>query len=107
MHCKHCGNKIDSDSKFCSFCAGKVEPIMTYNPQPTALLKENTEVLNNETSSLNKNQRILNQDNGLLIAFLILSGLRLFWYLFNLYSKDKSFEDLLPFINYILKLISL
>lgn len=27
MHCKHCGNKIENDSKFCSFCGGKTEPI--------------------------------------------------------------------------------
>jgi uncharacterized RDD family membrane protein YckC len=27
MHCKHCGNKIDEDSRFCSFCGGQVVPI--------------------------------------------------------------------------------
>lgn len=27
MHCKHCGNQIENDSKFCSFCGGKTEPI--------------------------------------------------------------------------------
>jgi uncharacterized RDD family membrane protein YckC len=27
MHCKHCGSKIDNDSKFCQSCGGKVEPI--------------------------------------------------------------------------------
>jgi hypothetical protein len=27
MHCKHCGNKIDNDSKFCSFCGGLVNPV--------------------------------------------------------------------------------
>ncbi len=25
MHCKHCGNQIENDSKFCSFCGGKIE----------------------------------------------------------------------------------
>ena len=28
MHCKHCGNQIENDSKFCSFCGGKVESIV-------------------------------------------------------------------------------
>lgn len=27
MHCKHCGNKIESDSVFCSFCGNKVNKI--------------------------------------------------------------------------------
>lgn len=27
MHCKHCGSKIDNDSKFCQSCGGRVEPI--------------------------------------------------------------------------------
>ena len=29
MHCKHCGNQIDNDSKFCIYCGGKNLPLNT------------------------------------------------------------------------------
>jgi hypothetical protein len=43
MHCKHCGNQIENDSKFCSFCGGKVEPISPNIPNPTSFSEPKSE----------------------------------------------------------------
>jgi hypothetical protein len=43
MHCKHCGNQIENDSKFCSFCGGKVEPISSIIPNPTIFSEPKSE----------------------------------------------------------------
>ena len=81
MHCKHCGNQIENDSKFCSFCGGKIDPIGQTIPtqQPlTQVQNENILIQQSEkpiyTSSSN--------DNGYLIAGIYFFTIQLFWVLF-------------------------
>ena len=50
MHCKHCGEKIEKDSKFCSFCGGKIthtEKII--EPEKTKRIFQNTEEITDPT----------------------------------------------------------
>ncbi|WP_276979158.1 zinc ribbon domain-containing protein [Flavobacterium filum] len=102
MHCKHCGNQIENDSKFCSFCGGKIEPIGQSIPiqQPIS-----NEPLNNPVTERprNNSQNHANSDKGLLVAFAVMVGLRLFWFVSDLLNKDKSYSDLETYINFVIK----
>ncbi|RZK48811.1 MAG: zinc ribbon domain-containing protein [Pedobacter sp.] len=101
MHCKHCGNQIENDSKFCSFCGGKIEPISQSIPiQPTSNEPSNNPVT--ETPHINT-QNLANSDKGLLVAFALMVGVRLFWFVSDLINKDKSYSDLETYINYVIK----
>lgn len=102
MHCKHCGNQIENDSKFCSFCGGKIEPIGQSIPiqQPIS-----NEPFNNPVTERphNISQKNANSDKGLLVAFAVMVGLRLFWFVSDLINKDKSYSDLETYINFVIK----
>ena len=102
MHCKHCGNQIENDSKFCSFCGGKIEPISQsiVTQQPTSNEAYNNPV--NETPHINS-QNLANSDKGLLVAFAVMVGLRLFWFISDLINKDKSYLDMETYINFVIK----
>lgn len=102
MHCKHCGNQIENDSKFCSFCGGKIEPISQSiaTQQPTSNEAYNNPVT--ETPHINY-QNLANSDKGLLVAFVVMVGLRLFWFISDLINKDKSYSDMETYINFVSK----
>lgn len=77
MHCKHCGNQIENDSKFCSFCGGKVEPAgiqQTINQQEP---KQGSNNFQNEATPSSSSQ----DDKGYLIGGLVIFGVYLFWVL--------------------------
>jgi hypothetical protein len=100
MHCKHCGNQIENDSKFCSFCGGKIEPIgqsipLQYPPTNEPIIKHET--VNNNT------QNQANSDKGLLVAFVVMVGLKLFWIISDYINKYKSYSDLETYINFVIK----
>ena len=93
MHCKHCGNQIENDSKFCSFCGGKINPI---DQSISTQQQINTESFNKPVIETSKDniQNQANSDIGLIIAFAVMVGLRLFWYIYDLITNGKSFSDL-------------
>lgn len=102
MHCKHCGNQIENDSKFCTFCGGKIEPIGQSIPaqQPTSNKPFNNPVT--ETPHINT-QNLVNSDKGLLVAFTVMVGIRLFWEVYKLISKGKYYSDLEYYIYYAIR----
>lgn len=102
MHCKHCGNQIENDSKFCSYCGGKIDPIGQSISTQQPIITESFIKPVIETSKDNI-QYQTNSDKGLLIAFAILVGLRLFWFTYDLINKGKSFSDLETYRNYLIK----
>lgn len=102
MHCKHCGNQIENDSKFCSFCGGKIDPIGQTIPTQQPI---NTEPIIHpvtETSEYNLQNQV-NNDKGLLIAFAVMVGARLFWFISDLVNKEKSYSDLETFNDFVIK----
>lgn len=102
MHCKHCGNQIENDSKFCSFCGGKIEPIGQSIPIQQSI--SNQPFNNLVTERPHKiTQNNANSDKGLLLAFAVIVGLRLFWFVSDLINKDKSYSDLETYINFVIK----
>lgn len=102
MHCKHCGNQIENDSKFCSFCGGKIEPISQSIPIQQYTSNEPSNIPVTESPHINT-QNLANSDKGLLVAFAVMVGLRLFWFVSDLINKDKSYSDLETYINYVIK----
>ncbi len=102
MHCKHCGNQIDNDSKFCSFCGGKVEPIDQSHPTNQSISRE--QFIISPLSEINNNkQSQTNSDNGLLVAFSVMVGLRFFWIISDFVNKDKSYSDLETYYTFVIK----
>jgi hypothetical protein len=75
MHCKHCGNSIDNDSKYCAHCGGQVEPISQIPDK-----KDLTDI------------DPVQGDLGLIIAFCIMVGMRIFWYLIRAIEDNSSAE---------------
>jgi len=90
MHCKHCGNQIDNDSKFCIYCGGKTLPI---NPceQGIQLQKQNINTENIETV-INAPKKInsKNQDKGILFSYCILVCIPILFMLIAWNIKDLS-----------------
>lgn len=80
MHCKHCGEKIEKDSKFCSFCGGKIT---------------HTEKIIEPEKTENETSKIIPEDkkNGNLNSFLI-------WVGFNTFALIMSYSHIMPFSNY-------
>jgi|APSaa5957512622_1039677.scaffolds.fasta_scaffold254931_1 hypothetical protein len=82
MHCKHCGNQIEDDSKFCSFCGGKIKPINQPKDIQQSIIDKpiETDVTTNTEIELNSTK---NTDEGYLIGGFIFFGVQLFWVLFT------------------------
>ncbi len=97
MHCKHCGNKIDNDSKFCSFCGGKVESIV----QTSSSQQNSTNQSDNFGNEIIQNQ--VNNEKGLLLAFSVLVGSKLLWMVSDFINKTKTYEEVESYNNFILK----
>lgn len=73
MHCKHCGNTIDNDSKYCAHCGGQVDPI--------SQAPDKKDLIDNDP---------VQSDLGLIIAFCIMAGIRLCWYVINIINENSS-----------------
>ena len=100
MHCKHCGNKIENDSKFCSFCGGKVESIVqTSSSQEN--LKNHPYYKSENGNDILQNQ--VNSDKGLIVAFSIIVGSKLLWMILDFINKNKTYEEVESYNNFILK----
>lgn len=78
MHCKHCGNQIENDSKFCSFCGGKVEPIGLQETLIQQEPKQEIKYVQKEVTSSTSQD-----NNGYLIGGLVFFGVQLFWILWT------------------------
>lgn len=100
MHCKHCGNQIENDSKFCSFCGGKVAPI---EPQLSPIqIKQNLTSGQHDTfvSSIQQTGSS-NFINAFLVIALIDFGFSLFWIILQIIARTKEdgykiYEQLQP-----------
>jgi zinc-ribbon domain len=82
MHCKQCGNPIDSNSKFCSYCGVNVDPPTLSQPQVVVEALHPKVYSSDPTHNIFKS-RFSRPDRGLLIAFIMMLGLRLFWIIVN------------------------
>jgi len=80
MHCKHCGGKIEKDSKFCSLCGGKIT---------------HTEKIIKTRKTENETSKIIPEDkkNVNLNSFLI-------WVGFNTFALIMSYSHIMPFSDY-------
>lgn len=87
MHCKHCGNQIENDSKFCSFCGGKIDPIRQTIPIQQPLTQIQTEPVithPNEKSTADKFA------NAFLVIGLADFGFNLFWTILSIIARLKE-----------------
>lgn len=85
MHCKHCGTQIENDSKFCSVCGGKIEPIelRIEIQQPANQIHSAPNFTpNSEKTTIEKFA------NAFLIIGIIDFSFFLFWEVLNKISKD-------------------
>lgn len=81
MHCKHCGNQIENDSKFCSFCGGKIDPIgQTIPTQQPVTQVQNENVFTQSERPIHQSS---SNDNGYLIAGIYFFTIQLIWVLFS------------------------
>ncbi|MCR9098975.1 MAG: zinc ribbon domain-containing protein [bacterium] len=101
MHCKHCGNQIEDDSKFCSFCGGRVEFVR----QATSAIHARThETVSNPASVVPNNSPTSgNGDAGLLVAFIMMVGIRLFWFISDIFTKEKEYAQIESYYEYVVK----
>jgi hypothetical protein len=76
MHCKHCGNQIENDSKFCSFCGGKIDPIGQTIPTQQPLTQVQPETILTPTYEKSIPEQFA---NAFLVIAIIDFGFRLFW----------------------------
>lgn len=76
MHCKHCGNQIENDSKFCSFCGGKIDPIGQTIPTQQPLTQVQPETIFTPTYEKSIPEKFA---NAFLVIAIIDFGFRLFW----------------------------
>lgn len=88
MHCKHCGNQIENDSKFCSFCGGKIDSIgqtfhQTQQPS-TQVQSEPVLTPQSEKSTADKFA------NAFLVIGLADFGFNLFWTILSIVARFKE-----------------
>lgn len=87
MHCKHCGEEIEKDSKFCSFCGGNI----IYIEKIIEPEKTRNEILKTEDET----SKIIADDKkkGNLNSFLM-------WVGFNTFVLIMSYSHIMPFSDY-------
>ena len=99
MHCKHCGTQIENDSKFCSVCGGKTEPIQ----QQVEMQKPLNQILSTSNITTNleepKSEKLT---NAFLIIALINFGFILFWNIIRVISS-KGDNDIYTKMEIIFK----
>jgi hypothetical protein len=93
MHCKHCGNQIENDSKFCSFCGGKIDPVgQTFHQTQQPLTQVQTEPV---LTPVNEKITVDKTANAFLVIALVVFGFKLFWVFINLMDYDV-YSQFLP-----------
>jgi hypothetical protein len=101
MYCKYCGKTIEDNSRFCSFCGGNQhllrQTFSSENPSTRELEKSTQNYRKSNTIGLN------HPDTGIIIAFYLLVGFRLFWFISDLVNKDKTYDELKDYNNFIMK----
>ena len=103
MHCKHCGTQIENDSKFCSVCGGKTEPI----EQRVEMQQPINQILS--TSNITTNFEETKSEkftNAFLIIALINFGFILFWNIIREIS-NKGDNDIYTKMEIIFKPIDI
>jgi uncharacterized OB-fold protein len=103
MHCKHCGAQIENDSKFCSVCGGKTEPI----EQRVEMQQPLNQILS--TSNITTNFEETKSEkftNAFLIIALINFGFILFWNIIREIS-NKGDNDIYTKMEIIFKPIDI
>ena len=103
MYCKHCGNQVENDSKFCSFCGGLIDQVgqMSHSTEQNPNLQTSEDVNIGNNSLFRK--KLIKNDIGTLIAFGLIVGLQLFWYINNFLNQTNNTVNIDAFIFYILK----
>ena len=86
MHCKHCGNQIENDSKFCSFCGGKIEPIGQFTPPVQPVIQVQTETISAPIQQTNASKLT----NAFLVIGLADFGFTSFWTILQLIARNKE-----------------
>ncbi len=101
MHCKHCGNQIENDSKFCSFCGGKIDPI-----GQTIITNQPVTQVQTETISAPPYEKVISEKfvNAFLVIALADFGFSLFWIVFRIIATTveggfKIYDQLEPIIK--------
>jgi hypothetical protein len=98
MHCKHCGNQIANDSKFCSFCGGKIDPIAQNITTNQPVTQVQTETISSPPYEKSTSDKFVN-------AFLVIAladfGFSLFWIILRIivtYKEEgyKFYEQIEP-----------
>lgn len=89
MHCKHCGNQIENDSKFCSFCGGKIDPIGQTIPTQQPLTQVQPETILTPKYEKNIPEKFA---NAFLVIAIIDFGFRLFWNIINEIDRNGNSE---------------
>lgn len=103
MHCKHCGNQIENDSKFCSFCGGKTEPIEQLVEKQQPLTQ--THSPSGFTTNLEKTKSE-KFTNAFLIIALVNFGFHLFWNIIQEVA-NRGDDEIFTRLEIILKPISI
>ncbi len=88
MHCKHCGNQIENDSKFCSFCGGKISTIGQAIPTKQPWTQDQPEAILTPTYEKSIPEKFA---NAFLVIAIIEFGFGLFWnILHEIYRNGNS-----------------
>lgn len=96
MHCKHCGNQIENDSKFCSFCGGKIDPIgQTFHQTQQPLTQVQSEPI---LTPPNQNSTVDKFSNAFLVIAIVTFGFSLFWAIINFIGYE-IYSPYLPILK--------
>ena len=93
MYCNYCVKVIEDNSHFCSFCGGKTisQASLSYSKKKdieNPFHKRDPELVK-KTS-----KKSLSRDQGFLIAFFIMVGLRFFWIVLEKLKHGKNLAQL-------------
>lgn len=101
MHCKHCGGQISNDSNFCSICGGKVDPLVGFSGDDHK--QSERDFLDNQSKSNLTATNLSKGDKGILFAFVLMVGLRIFWLISGKINEGKSYAEMEDFLKYVVK----
>lgn len=89
MHCKHCGNQIENDSKFCSYCGGRLAPI-GQQLSPTPITQNLTSVQTDTFASSIQQTGSSSFINAFLYIALTDFGFSFFWIILQIIARNKE-----------------
>ena len=97
MHCKHCGKQIEDDSKFCTYCGGKIsinEKAIQSQQITSQVQTESVLPFTNDKTDFSK------FTNGFLLIAIFDFAFQLLWVVINLIAKFNGYmvyEKIAPF----------